>query len=112
MGRTGGTTSMYSQKPALAENAARTGRFSFGLEGCVEAEDVSDLEGCAVVHHQVAADDYMHEIRRWGRQHRFQLTRARLHSSAQTWGQSSVHNQLTLESGWESIALREPRRQV
>src|ERR1700719_2946532 len=49
------------------------------LEGCVQTEDVTDLKGGAVVHHEVATDNYVYVVWRRRRKHRFQLARARLH---------------------------------
>ena len=66
------------------------------LESCVQTEDVTDLKGGAVVHHEVATDNNVYVVWRRRRKHRFQLARARLHLLLQTWRQSSIHGQLAL----------------
>src|SRR5215470_1274449 len=67
-----------------------------GLESCVQTEDVTDLEGGAVVHHEVATDNYVYVVWRRRRKHNFQLARARLHLLLKARRQSSVHDQLAL----------------
>src|SRR5438552_19128266 len=64
------------------------------LESCVQTEDVTDLKGGAVVHHEVATDNNVYVVWRRRRKHRFQLARARLHLLLQTRRQSSIHGQL------------------
>jgi len=64
------------------------------LESCVQTEDVTDLKGGAVVHHEVATDNNVYVVWRRRRKHRFQLARARLHLFLQARRQSSIHGQL------------------
>ena len=75
------------------------------LERGVEVEDVANLERGAVVHHQVSTNHHVHIVRRrWG-QHDFEFAWAGLHFFLQAWRQGSVHDQLTLESGRQAVAL-------
>jgi hypothetical protein len=64
------------------------------LEGSVQTENVTDLKGGTVVHHEVATDNYVHVVWRRRRKHRFQLARARLHFLLQAGRQTSIHDQL------------------
>ena len=66
------------------------------LEGCVQTEDVTDLKGGAVVHYEVAIDNYVYVVWRRRRKYRFQLVRARTHLLLQARRQSSIHDQLAL----------------
>ena len=66
------------------------------LESCVQTEDVTDLKGGAVVHHEVATDNYVYVVWRRRRKHRFQLVWARLHLLLQARRQSSIYDQLAL----------------
>src|SRR5579884_2364156 len=77
-----------------------------------EMKDVGDLEIGTVVEHKIAANDHVHEIRRWRRKHYFQLMRARLHPAAQAGRQGSVHNQLPLQSWRKTVALGESGRET
>jgi len=82
------------------------------LESCVQTEDVTDLKGGAVVHYEVATDNYVYVV--WGRRrkHHFQLARARLHLLLQARRQSSIHNQLALQPRRQMITFRQTRRQM
>src|SRR6516165_5076642 len=66
------------------------------LESCVQTEDVTNLKGGAVVHHEVAAHNHVYVVWRRRRKHHFQLARARLHLLLQARRQSSIHDQLAL----------------
>jgi hypothetical protein len=66
------------------------------LESCIQTEDVTDLKGGAVVHHEVATDNYVYVVWRRRRKYRFQLVWARLHLLLQPRRQSSIHDQLAL----------------
>jgi hypothetical protein len=83
-GRSASVTSLPVEKRVVA------------LESCVQTEDVPDLKGGAVVHHEVATDNYVYVVWRRRRKHRFQLARARLHLLLQARRQSSIHDQLAL----------------
>jgi hypothetical protein len=78
----------------------------------VEVENVGHLKVGAVVEHQIPADHDMHVIRGWWRKHDLYFARAGLHSATQTGRQSSIHDQLALQSGRQVIALGKPRRQM
>jgi len=75
-------------------------------------EHVGYLEANSVHENQVAADEYMPIawIRR--RKHDLQLLRTRLHSAAKSSRQSSIDDQLTLESRRQAIALGQAARQM
>src|SRR5581483_8507987 len=81
-------------------------RSELALERGVEAEDVADLECCAVIHHQVATDYDVDVVRRRRRKHRFQFPWTGLHLPSQARRQGAVHNQLALKSGRQAIAFR------
>jgi hypothetical protein len=66
------------------------------LESCVQPEDVTDLKSRAIVHHEVATDNYVYVVWRRRRKHRFQLMRAWLHLLLQARRQSSIDDQLAL----------------
>ena len=66
------------------------------LESCIQTEDVADLKGGEVVHHEVATDNYVYVIWRRRRKDRFQLAWAGLHLLLQARRQSSIHDQLAL----------------
>src|SRR5215472_10071131 len=106
---------------ADSAGAATLGRFCgcqeprgalVALERCIQPEDVTDLKGGAVVHHEVATDNYVYVVRRRRRKHHFQLTRARLYLLLQSRRQSSIHNQLALQPGRQMITFRQTRRQT
>src|SRR5216683_5068688 len=80
----------------LAFSASDLEKRVVALESCVQTEDVTDLKGGAVVHHEVATDNYVYVVWRRRRKHHFQLARARLHLLLQTRRQSSIHGQLAL----------------
>lgn len=82
------------------------------LERRVEVEDVANLHADAVIHHQVSADHNMHIVGRRRGKHRFQFMRAGLHPPAQTRGQGSIHDQLPLEPGRQTVALCQSGRKV
>src|SRR5215475_7976125 len=65
-------------------------------ESRVQTEDVTDLKGGGVVHHEVATDNHVYVVWRGRRKHRFQLARARLHLLLQARRQSSIDEQLAL----------------
>ena len=96
--------------PFLAARDTESGFVA--LESCVQMEDVADLKGGAVVHHEVAADNNVYVVWRRRRKHCFQLARARLHLFLQARRQSSIHDQLALESGRETIAFGQARGQM
>jgi hypothetical protein len=87
-------------------------RFVLRLEGGVEVEDVGYLEADSVDQDQVSSDEHVTIARFGRRQHYFQLTRTRLHPAAEAWRQSTVHNQLALESGRKTIALGQTARKT
>ena len=80
---------------------------SICLEDCVEVENVADLERRAVIHDEVSAHDNVYVVwrRRW--QHRFQLMRTGLHSTAQSRRQAAIHDQLPLQTRRQTISLRQ-----
>ncbi len=47
------------------------GKRTVVLESCVQTEDVTDLKGGAVVHYQVATDNYVYVVWRRRRKYRF-----------------------------------------
>jgi hypothetical protein len=75
-------------------------------------ENVGYLEADSVDEDQIAADEDMAVSRIRRRQHHFQFARARLHFSAQARRERAIHNQLTLESGRQAVALGKARRQM
>lgn len=82
------------------------------LECCVEVEYVGYLKADSVHKDQVSANKDVCVIRRRGRKHNFQFTRARFHLSAQAGRQSSIHDQLPLEPGRQTIPLGQAGRQI
>ena len=71
----------------------------------IEVENVGDLEVAAVVEHQIPADHDVNKVRWWRWKHHFEFARAGLHSAAQAGRQSSIDDQLALQTGWQIIAL-------
>ena len=74
----------------------------------LQVKNVSDLEVDAVDQNHVSADQPMHIVRRWRREHNFQLSRADMHLAVQFHRDISMHDDLPLQSGRQTIALGEP----
>jgi hypothetical protein len=75
-------------------------------------EHVGYLKTDSVHEHQVSADEYVPVPRIRRRKHDLQLLRTRLHSAAKSRRQSSIDDQLTLESRRQAIALGQAARQM
>lgn len=77
-----------------------------------EMEDIGDLEVGAIVENQISTDHHVHIVRgrRW--KHDLQLARARLHLPLKPRRQSSIHDQLALESRRQTVPLGQPWRQM
>lgn len=75
-------------------------------------EHVGHLEADSVHEHQISADEYVAIARIRRRKHNLQLLRARLHSAAKSRRQSSIDDQLTLESRRQAIPLGQAARQM
>ena len=66
------------------------------LKSRVQTEDIADLKGGSIVHHEVATDNYVYIVWRRRRKHRFQLAWTRLDLLLQAGRQTSIHDQLAL----------------
>src|SRR5215831_1721498 len=106
------TTPIWREPAQCAPGSQRSSIRVAVLESCVQTEDVTDLKGGAVVHHEVATDNYVYVV--WGRRgkHRFQLARAGLYFLLQARRQRSIRDQLALEPRRKMIAFGQTRRQM
>lgn len=75
-------------------------------------EDVCDLEINAVHQDQIAANKNVHVTGRRRRQKGLNVLRAGLHSVPQFGRDESLHDDSTLQSRRETVAFRQPWRQV
>ena len=98
---------MGSQNPHLSRKVRET-RVGHPL-GLInfEMEDVGDLEACAIVEDEVAADKNVDVVRGRRRKHDFQFVGARLHSAAQARRKRATDYKLALQARRQAIALGE-----
>jgi hypothetical protein len=82
------------------------------LESYIQTEDVTDLKGGAVVHHEVATDNSVYVVWRRRRKHRFQARGHGCTFFCRPGGKDPIHDQLPLQSGRKMIAFGQTRRQM